>query len=147
MSENGAFNSTKVIGIASYVQPLTGIESDQDGDSSDSSLPRRIGVKPRPSESEELEFESHSNLSAVESPTRLVVVSWKIRQFSLLCKASKPGVRVMQYNSESTLESIMKEIDQLLNGSRLSSIAFVCHGYPGMLTVCHDQVNSCSCKF
>lgn len=73
--------------------------------------------------------------------TRCVIVSWRIRQYSLLTKAIKANVLLHQYKSDATLDSLLLDVQGLLNGEKVASIAFICHGNPGTLTVCHDKVS------
>ncbi|XP_065064010.1 uncharacterized protein LOC135690390 isoform X1 [Rhopilema esculentum] len=71
-----------------------------------------------------------------------VMVSWKVRQFSQLEKALRPGIIAFQYKNDDTLESILQSAERELDGRKVRYIAFVGHGSPGKLVICHDQVLS-----
>ena len=47
----------------------------------------------------------------------------------------------MQYKNDDTLESIIQSAERQLDGKKVRCIAFVGHGSPGKLVVCHDQVS------
>ena len=75
-----------------------------------------------------------------ESIDHVVIVSWKIRQFNLLEKALRPRCIAIQYRTDATLESILTKIEEVLDGRKVTSLAFICHGSPGKLVICHEQV-------
>ena len=129
------------------------------------SSPRRISVKscepteisedddadiklksPKEVEStEKVEFEQAQQKPSVLSPkkkeiSRFVVVSWKIRQYTTLAKSVKSNTLLYQYRSDATLESIIVDIKNLLQGSKVLSLAFICHGNSGSMKLCHDKV-------
>ena len=79
--------------------------------------------------------------------SRCVIVSWKIRQLSLLTKAVKGNVILHQYKSDSTLETILVDVSNLLGGQKVASVAFISHGNPGTVTVCQDKVKIKKFKF
>lgn len=98
-----------------------------------------IKIADKPDENENIEVE-HFSGKTVDS--RLVIVSWKIRQFSLLNRALKPGVIIFQYKADASLQSILTDVKELLKGDKCVSLAFICHGNPGSLTICKEQILS-----
>ena len=86
-----------------------------------------------PNITEILEFEGLT--AAPQNTSRLVIVSWKIRQFSVLTKAAKSNVYIFQYKSDASLNSILSQAKDLLSGHKAVSLAFVGHGNPGTLFV------------
>ena len=83
--------------------------------------------------------------SSITSPkkkeiSRFVVVSWKIRQYTALAKSVKSNTLLYQYRSDATLESIIIDIKNLIHGSKVLSVAFICHGSSGTMKLCHDKV-------
>ena len=50
------------------------------------------------------------------------------------------GIIAFQYKNDDTLESILQSAERELDGRKVRYIAFVGHGSPGKLVICHDQV-------
>ena len=99
----------------------------------------------RPDEQEKIEEDQLLGASNSKNPveyTRFVIVSWKIRQYSILLKSAKPNTLLYQYKSDATLDSIIADVKKLLRGVKVLSVAFICHGNPGGMTLCHDKVVS-----
>ncbi|KAK7492848.1 hypothetical protein BaRGS_00015986, partial [Batillaria attramentaria] len=76
-------------------------------------------------------------------PPRLLVVSSRVRNISVLRHALLPGVSLLQYNYETqSLEDILSSVSQTLNGRQVHSIAFItsCLGASIPLTSSDDKV-------
>eukprot|EP00794_Sanderia_malayensis_P019541 gene19541-21473_t len=71
-----------------------------------------------------------------------LLVSWKIRQFSQLENALKPGVIALQYKNDSTLETILHHAEKVLDGRKICQLGFIGHGSPGKMSICYDQALS-----
>lgn len=68
---------------------------------------------------------------------RLVLLSSKIRQSSVLSSATRSGVRILSYKYDSTtLESLLVQVQQTLGEKRAESIAFIANGQQGTLQLC-----------
>ena len=98
----------------------------------------------QPTEKVEIEQNQQrpSNLSSPKKKefSRFVVVSWKIRQYTTLTKSVRSNTLLYQYRSDATLDSIIADIKDLLQGSKVLSVAFICHGTSGSMSLCHDKV-------
>ncbi|XP_065681888.1 uncharacterized protein LOC100207375 isoform X1 [Hydra vulgaris] len=73
---------------------------------------------------------------------RLVIVSWKIRQYGLLLKALKNNVAILRYKNDASFSSILQSVEDLLCGDKMISVAMLTYGSPGNLIICHDKVLS-----
>jgi hypothetical protein len=76
---------------------------------------------------------------------RLVLLSSKIRQSSVLSSATRNGVRILPYKYDNTtLESILSQAQQSLGDKKAESIALIANGQQGTLQLCAtgDQVRS-----
>lgn len=85
---------------------------------------------------------SRSRTNSASNPPcwRLVLLSSKIRQASVLNNSSLSGVSICSYKFETTsLESLLVDAQQTLNGRRVNSIAFVAQGQQGTMNVCSNN--------
>ena len=73
-----------------------------------------------------------------DAPTsRLLLLSNKIKNHSLVAGSLLPGVKLVQYKYESgSLESILNQVTQALNGCQVETIACVLHTKPGSILLC-----------
>lgn len=99
-----------------------------------------------PSES----FNSHSRSNSSVSPPvwRLVFVSSKVRQSSVLNAAARSSVIFLPYKYDNTtLDSLLLQVQETLNGRKVESIAFLVHGQGSNTVLCSndDQVILCFC--
>lgn len=98
-----------------------------------------------PSESREIGTPNHSRSnSAVSPPTwRLVFLSSKLRQATVLNSAARSSVLIVPYKYDSTtLDSLLNQAQQILSGRKAESIAFLLHGQGSNTVLCSndDQV-------
>lgn len=78
------------------------------------------------------------------STWRLVLLSSKIRQSSVLSSATRSGVRILSYKYDSTtLESLLGQVQQTLGEKRLESIAFIANGQQATLQLCASGEQVC----
>lgn len=102
-----------------------------------------------PSES----FNSHSRSNSSVSPPvwRLVFVSSKVRQSAVLNAAARSSVIFLPYKYDNeTLDSLLLQAQETLNGRKVESIAFLVHGQGSntlntVLCSNDDQVILCFC--
>ena len=97
-----------------------------------------------PSES----FNSHSRSNSSVSPPvwRLVFVSSKVRQSAVLNAAARSSVIFLPYKYDNTtLDSLLLQAQETLNGRKVESIAFLVHGQGSNTVLCSndDQVILC----
>ena len=121
-------------------------EDDDDDDDDNDDIKLKSPKEIEKSIAEKVEYEqAQQKSSSILSPhkkeiSRFVVVSWKIRQYTTLTKSVKSNTLLYQYRSDATLESIIIDIKNLLQGSKVLSVAFICHGNSGSIKLCHDKV-------
>jgi hypothetical protein len=124
--------SPRKIDVESCEPPLSDFDEEDAGQ-----LKSPVG----PDEQEKIEEDQLLGASRNQAEySRFVIVSWKIRQYSTLLKSVKSNTLLHQYKSDATLHSIISDVKRLLRGAKVLSVAFICHGNPGGMTLCHDKV-------
>lgn len=98
------------------------------------------------SESRETTTPSHSRSNSSVSPPawRVVFLSSKVRQSSVLNAAARSSVLFVSYKYDNTtLESLLLQAQQKLAGRKAESIAFLVHGQGSNSVICanDEQVN------
>ncbi|XP_029199657.2 uncharacterized protein LOC114964483 isoform X1 [Acropora millepora] len=91
-----------------------------------------------PSES----FNSHSRSNSSVSPPvwRLVFVSSKVRQSAVLNAAARSSVIFLPYKYDNTtLDSLLLQAQETLNGRKVESIAFLVHGQGSNTVLCSND--------
>lgn len=127
-------------------EPQDNFSEDNNDDDDDEDIKLKSPKEIEKSTTEKVEYEqTKPNPSSLLSPkkkeiSRFVVVSWKIRQYTTLTKSVKSNTLLYQYRSDATLESIINGIKNLLQGSKVLSVAYICHGNSGSMKLCHDKV-------
>lgn len=84
---------------------------------------------------------TNSSSSSGSSPARVVVLSSKIRQSSLLNSSLRSGVQIVPYihDNTSSLESLFQLIDQTTASKKFESVSFVANGQAGTLQLCSNS--------
>ena len=135
-NKNFSSSSPRKISVKSCEPPI----SDEDEDDIQLKTPKPHNV------TEKIDYEQNQQRPrSVSTPkqkdySRFVIVSWKIRQYSTLAKSVKSNTLLHQYRSDATLESIIADVRNLLQGNKVLSVAFICHGSSGAMTLCRDRV-------
>ena len=95
------------------------------------------------SESRETTTPNHSRSNSAVSPPawRVVFVSSKLRHSTVLNSAARSSVLFVPYiYDNTTLESLLLQAQQKLNGRKAESIAFLVHGQGSNTVLCsHDD--------
>lgn len=95
------------------------------------------------SESRETTTPNHSRSNSAVSPPawRVVFVSSKLRHSTVLNSAARSAVLFVPYiYDNTTLESLVLQAQQKLNGRKAESIAFLVHGQGSNTVLCsHDD--------
>ncbi|XP_066917979.1 uncharacterized protein [Clytia hemisphaerica] len=136
-NKNFSSSSPRKISVKSCEPPLS--DDDDDDDDIELKSPKPHNVSEKIDREQNQQRPRSVSTSKQKDYSRFVIVSWKIRQYSTLSKSVKSNTLLHQYRSDATLDSIIVDVRNLLQGNKVLSVAFICHGSSGAMTLCRDR--------